>query len=61
MGYKVLELAGIGPTPMCGMLLVDMGAEVVRTDRVIDSGLGILMAPKHSLLDRSRRSIAIDL
>jgi alpha-methylacyl-CoA racemase len=61
VGYKVIELAGIGPNPMCAMLLADMGANVIRVDRVADSGLGIPMEPKYSLLDRSRRSIAVDL
>ena len=32
-GYTVLELAGIGPAPMGGMMLADMGAEVIRIDR----------------------------
>lgn len=61
VGYKVIELAGIGPNPMCAMLLADMGAEVVRVDRLVDAGLGIKMDPKYALLDRSRRSIAVDL
>ncbi len=61
VGYKVIELAGIGPNPMCAMLLADMGAEVVRVDRLVDAGLGIRMDPKHAFLDRSRRSIAVDL
>jgi alpha-methylacyl-CoA racemase len=61
VGYKVIELAGIGPNPMCAMLLADMGAEVIRVDRLVDAGLGIPMDPKFSLLDRSRRSIAVDL
>ncbi len=61
VGYKVVELAGIGPNPMCAMMLADMGAEVIRVDRVVDAGLGIPMDPKFSLLDRSRRSIAVDL
>ena len=61
VGYKVLEMAGIGPNPMCAMLLADMGAEVVRIDRVVASGLGIPMEPRFSLLDRSRCSIAVDL
>ena len=30
---KVIEFAGIGPGPFCGMLLADMGAEVLRIDR----------------------------
>ena len=61
VGYKVIELAGIGPNPMCAMLLADMGAEVIRVDRVVDAGLGIPMEAKYALLDRSRRSIAVDL
>ena len=32
-GYTVIELAGIGPAPMGGMMLADMGAEVIRIDR----------------------------
>jgi len=32
-GYKVIELAGIGPAPMGGMMLADMGAEVTRIER----------------------------
>ena len=61
VGYKVIELAGIGPNPMCAMLLADMGAEVIRVDRLTSSGLGISMDPKYSLLNRGRRSIAVDL
>ncbi len=61
VGFKVIELAGIGPNPMCAMLLADMGAEVVRVDRIADAGLGVAMEPRYSLLDRSRRSIAVDL
>lgn len=61
VGYKIIELAGIGPNPFCAMLLADMGAEVIRVDRVVDGGLGIPLDPKFALLDRSRRSIAVDL
>ncbi len=61
VGYKIIELAGIGPNPMCAMLLADMGAEVIRVDRLVDPGLGIPMDPKFSFLDRSRRSISVDL
>ncbi len=32
-GVRVVELAGIGPGPFCGMLLADLGAEVIRVDR----------------------------
>jgi alpha-methylacyl-CoA racemase len=60
-GYRVIELAGIGPAPMCAMLLSDMGADVVRIDRVADAGLGVPVQTKYSLLNRGRRSVALDL
>jgi alpha-methylacyl-CoA racemase len=60
-GYRVIELAGIGPAPMCAMLLSDMGAEVVRIDRLADAGLGVQVQTKYSLLNRGRRSVALDL
>ncbi|PCH53096.1 MAG: carnitine dehydratase [Cellvibrionales bacterium] len=60
-GYKVIELAGIGPAPMCAMMLSDMGAEVVRVDRLSDAKLGIAMPKKYNFLGRGRRSIAVDL
>src|SRR6202045_3248359 len=60
-GYRVIELAGIGPGPLCAMLLSDMGADVLGIDRAADAGLGIAMDPKYSLLNRGRRSVAFDL
>ena len=60
-GYRVIELAGIGPAPMCAMMLSDMGAEVLRIDRTADAGLGIAMDAKYNLLNRGRRSVAFDL
>ena len=60
-GLRVIELAGIGPCPMCAMLLAELGADVIRVDRPADSGLGIGMAPEFHLLNRSRPSIAVDL
>ena len=60
-GIKVVELAGIGPGPMCAMLLSDMGAEVLRVDRVTPSGLGMKREPRFDLLNRGRRSVAIDV
>jgi alpha-methylacyl-CoA racemase len=60
-GTKVIEFAGIGPAPMAAMMLAEMGAEVLRIDRVADSGLGIPLEPKFDLLKRSRRSIRLDL
>ena len=60
-GLNIVELAGIGPCPMCAMLLAELGAGVVRVDRLADPGLGVGVAPEHNLLCRSRPSIALDL
>ncbi len=55
-GLKVLEFAGIGPGPFCGMLLSDLGADVVRIDR---KGPG--RAAKTDITARGRKSVALDL
>ena len=60
-GVKVIEMAGIGPAPFCGMLLADMGAEVLRIDRLVASDIGIPVPPKFDLLNRNKRSVALDL
>jgi len=60
-GVRVVEFAGIGPGPFCGMLLADLGADVVRIDRR-GTRTGLLGAiGGTSLLDRGKRSIALDL
>jgi alpha-methylacyl-CoA racemase len=60
-GIKVVELAGIGPGPMCAMLLSDLGAEVIRVDRMAATDLGIERGRQFNVLNRGRRSVAIDL
>lgn len=60
-GIRVIEMAGIGPGPFCGMLLADMGADVVRIERLSDSDKGVNFPDKFDLLNRNKRSIAIDL
>jgi alpha-methylacyl-CoA racemase len=55
----VIEMAGIGPAPFCGMVLSDMGADVVRVDRVESRESGDDAPP--ALWDRGRRSVALDL
>jgi len=60
-GVKVLELAGIGPGPFCGMLLADMGADVLRVDRTQGGDLGLPVEPKFDVMGRGRRSVALDL
>jgi alpha-methylacyl-CoA racemase len=61
-GVKVIELAGIGPGPFCGMMLADMGAEILRVDRS-DAVRGDPFpdAPRADILGRGRRSIGVDL
>jgi len=59
-GVTVIELAGIGPGPYCAMLLADLGATVVRVDRSTPAGLS-LGAPRFDLLNRGKRSLAVDL
>ena len=56
-GYTVIELAGIGPAPMGGMILADMGAEVIRIDRA--SGAGQLAMKDVSA--RGKKSVALNL
>ncbi len=60
-GVRVIELAGIGPGPMCAMLLADLGATVLRIDRPEPADLGLKRPLKYNLLLRSRKSIALDL
>ena len=61
-GVKVLELGGIGPGPFCSMLLSDMGADVLRIDRIVPTDSGVKgMEPRFNLLHRGRRSVAMDL
>lgn len=60
-GVKILELAGIGPCPMAAMLLAELGADVLKIDRLSPSGLGITLPDEHALLNRSRRSVAVNL
>jgi alpha-methylacyl-CoA racemase len=60
-GLRIVELAGIGAGPHCAMMLADMGADVVRVDRLAASGLGVPIDAKFDLLLRGRRSLAIDL
>ncbi len=61
-GIRVVELAGIGPGPMCAMLLADLGADVIRVDRPAQIDLGVPRRSRHfDVLRRGRRSIAVDL
>jgi alpha-methylacyl-CoA racemase len=59
-GYRIIELAGIGPGPFAGMMLSDMGAEVLRVDRA-PSGQGPEAPPLWDVNARGRRSVGLDL
>ena len=56
-GVRIVEIAGLGAAPYGCMMLADMGAEVVRVDRVG----GKPDTPENSPLLRNRRSVALDL
>jgi crotonobetainyl-CoA:carnitine CoA-transferase CaiB-like acyl-CoA transferase len=57
-GTTIIEFAGLGPAPYCGMLLADLGADVIRVDR--PGGGGLASAPDQ-VLQRGKRSIVLDL
>ncbi|MFN2375431.1 MAG: CaiB/BaiF CoA transferase family protein [Candidatus Binatia bacterium] len=60
-GLRVLEIAAIGPVPFAGMLLADLGADVVRVDRTRPDPASTWTEPRLDVLGRGRRSVAVDL
>ena len=60
-GYRIIEIAGIGPGPFAAMLLADMGAEVIRVERAGAVRGPIPDGPHFDVLLRGRRNVAIDL
>jgi len=60
-GLRVLEFEAIGPGPFAGMMLADMGADVVLVDRPFESGLGVKRARRFDLMMRGRHSVTLDL
>ena len=61
VGVRIVEFAGVGPGPLCGMLMADLGAQVIRVDRLAPSGLGIERPPRFDLLLRGKRTLKMDL
>jgi alpha-methylacyl-CoA racemase len=58
-GVRVIELAGIGPGPLCGMLLADLGAEVIQVDR---PGRSVSPLPQQSdVTSRGKQRVVVDL
>jgi alpha-methylacyl-CoA racemase len=60
-GIRIVEFAGIGPGPFCGMMLADHGAEVIRIDRASGSRGGSQPVTSKDVLARGRKSIAVNL
>src|SRR5581483_8949609 len=59
-GIRIIEIAGIGPGPFCGMMLADHGAEVIRVDRAA-AAPALFGAPEKDVLNRSRTGISVNL
>lgn len=60
-GIRVIEMAGIGPAPFCGMMLADMGADVVRIDRTTGRAGPLEFDARFDVFGRGKRSVPIDL
>jgi alpha-methylacyl-CoA racemase len=60
-GYKIIEIAGIGPGQFAGMLLADMGASVLRIDRPVNEEKIFAANARFNLMNRSRPLINVDL
>jgi alpha-methylacyl-CoA racemase len=60
-GVRVLEFEAIGPGPFCGMMLADMGADVLLVDRTADARLGFGRERWYDVMLRGRRSVTLDL
>jgi len=58
-GVRIVEMGGIGPGPFAGMMLADMGAEVVRVER--PGGISFFPEPRFDVMQRGRRSIALEV
>ena len=60
-GLRVVEIAGLGPAPFCGMLLADMGADVVLVERAGARGAEPRTLGSNAIVNRGKRSLALDL
>lgn len=59
-GVRIVEIAGLGPGPFCGMLLADLGADVIVVERPQSTG-AVTDAEESAILNRGKRSIGLDL
>jgi alpha-methylacyl-CoA racemase len=60
-GFRVVEMGGIGPAPFAGALLGDLGADVLRIDRIAKPGVEPGLPPRFDFYNRNKRSVAFDL
>ncbi|MEO8451123.1 MAG: CaiB/BaiF CoA-transferase family protein [Gemmatimonadota bacterium] len=60
-GYRIVEFAGIGPAPFAGMLLADLGADVVVLGRAAVTGIAAMIPPQFHLTNRGKRLLTADL
>ncbi len=60
-GVRIIELAGLGPAPFAGMMLADAGADIIRIDRSERATYPPNTEPHVDLMNRGRRSVAVDL
>ena len=60
-GVRIIELAGLGPAPFAGMMLADAGADIIRIDRSARATYPPNTEPHVDLMNRGRRSVAVDL
>ena len=60
-GVRIVELAGLGPSPFAGMMLADAGADIIRIDRSDRATYPPQQTPHVDLMNRGRRSVAVDL
>jgi alpha-methylacyl-CoA racemase len=60
-GFRVVEMGGIGPAPFAGALLGDLGADVLRIDRIAKPGGEPGLSPRYDFYNRNKRSVALDL
>src|SRR3954471_17302420 len=60
-GIRILEFEAIGPAPFAGMLLADMGADVLLVDRPQGSDLGLKRERWYDVMLRGKRSVTLDL
>ena len=60
-GFKIIEFAGLGPAPFAGMMLSDMGAEILQIDRISDNTSTTVDIKTHDIMSRGKQIVAIDL